>query len=201
VSTWFLTAECRAFTRAKPIISVGGLNPWDHNWVPLDEPEIVIPDEKSCSRSRWLRVYEIGDGQNRVKFAYCLEDKTASFYLPVAPDAPGGLNATAAEYEGHWRGAADEASQLPWPIPASEWTGRTAFLRCLDKLEATAERISYRGRSVCRLCGCTNGHEAFRFHCWEWPAGYRHYIAEHFVRPSDKFERFIEDTLQPASGL
>ena len=58
MSAWCLIAECRAFT-AKPIISVGGLNPWDYDWVPLDELQIVIPGHASRSLIRWLRVHEI----------------------------------------------------------------------------------------------------------------------------------------------
>jgi hypothetical protein len=198
-SAWRLVAECHAFTRTKPVISVGGLNPWDCDWVPLDEPEIVIPDHTLRSRSRWLRVYEIGRAQSRVKFASCLVENTFGFYLPASPDAPGSINATTAEHEGHWRRSAEEASALPWPIPAPEWSGRTAFLSWLDKLEATAARITYRGKSLCRLCRCINGHEAFRLHCWEWPTGYRHYIAEHLVRPSEQFERFVKGELETAS--
>jgi|HubBroStandDraft_1064217.scaffolds.fasta_scaffold501759_2 hypothetical protein len=85
----------------------------------------------------------------------------------------------------------EEVSTLPWPIPAPEWLGRTAFLRKLSMLEAAAERIAYRGKSRCRLCRSENGHEALRFHGWEWPAGYRHYIADHHVRPSGEFEAFV----------
>ena len=78
---------------------MGGLNPWDYDWVPLDEPQIVIPDHASRSLSRWLRVYEIGRAHSRVKFASCLGETTFSFYLPVSPDTPGSINATTAEHE------------------------------------------------------------------------------------------------------
>ena len=153
-SAWCLIAQCRAFARRKPVISVGGLNPWDYDWVPLDEPEIVIPDHTLRSRSRWLRAYKIGRAQRCVKFACCFLEDTFNFYLPVSPDTPGSINATTAEHEGHWRRSEEEASALPWPIATPEWSGRTAFLRCLEQLEATAERIVYRGKSLCRMCGC-----------------------------------------------
>jgi len=143
MSTWRLIAECRAFVRVKEAISVGGLNPWDHNWASLDEPPIVIPDPESPSQDQWLRVYEIGDGQYRVRFAaYLRDNKTWSFYVPASPNAPGSLEARTAKYEGHWRMSAEEASSLPWPIPAPEWLGRTAFLWHLDMLEVTAERVA-----------------------------------------------------------
>jgi hypothetical protein len=90
MSTWRLIAECRAFVRVNEAISVGGLNPWDHNWASLDEPPIVIPDPESPSQDQWLRVYEIGDGQYRVRFAaYLRDNKTWSFYVPASPNAPG----------------------------------------------------------------------------------------------------------------
>jgi hypothetical protein len=191
-STWVLIAECPAFTRVKPAISVCGLNPWDHSWISLDEPEIVVPDSKLTSRERWLRVYEIGDTQHRVRFAAYLRDNTVwNFYVPASPGDPDSLKATTAKYEGHWRKSVEEASTLPLPIPDPEWLGRTAFLNYLDTLEGAAERVVYRGKSLCRLCGCENGHEALRFRDWEWPAGYRHYIADHHVRPSEQFENFV----------
>jgi len=185
-----LVAEHPAFTSPKPVISVNGLNPWDYHWDRPDEPEIIFPDSTLPSRGRWMRIYEIGEPNRRVRFAAELHDRTWSFYVLVPPGTPGSLSAISAEYEGHWRDSADEKSELPWPSPAPEWLGRPAFLKCLDEIEATAERILYRGKSLCRLCGCINGHEAFRLDGWEWPAGYRHYIAEHLVRPSQQFEEF-----------
>jgi len=95
------------------------------------------------------------------------------------------------EYEGYWRATIDERSDLPWPTPDTEWTGRAVFLRFLDGIEAHAERIAYRGMSICRVCGRLNGHEGLRLAGWEWPAGYKHYIADHGVRPSLAFERYI----------
>jgi hypothetical protein len=191
-STWRLVAECTAFTRVKPALAVGGLNPWDHNWVPLDQPEIVISAGNSASRDQWLRVYEIGDAKCLVRFAPCLSDNRIwSFYVPGSPDDPGSFEATTAQYEGHWRMSPEEASPFPWPITTDGWLGRAAFLTQLHVLEAAAERVVYRGTSICRLCGCENGHEAFRLGGWEWPSGYRHYIADHQVRPSGQFENFV----------
>ena len=68
---------------------------------------------------------------------------------------------------------------------------RADFLRILSRVETKAERIKYRGASICRICQEQNGHEAFRLLEWEWPAGYRHYLAEHAVRPTAEFEVFI----------
>ena len=63
-----------------------------------------------------------------------------------------------------------------------EWTGRAVFLRLPDGIEAHA---------VCRVCSCHDGYEGLRLAGWEWPAGYRHYIADHGVRPSLSFENHI----------
>jgi hypothetical protein len=120
-----------------------------------------------------------------------VEDRTCAFYIPVALGEAGTLVATEPEFEGYWRAAIDERSDLPWPTAAPEWAGRAVFLRLLDGIEARAERIAYRGISICRVCGRDNGYEAFRLAGWEWPAGYRHYIGEHGVRPSLKFENYI----------
>jgi hypothetical protein len=53
-----------------------------------------------------------------------------------------------AKYEGHWRMSVEEVSTLPWPIPAPQWLGRTAFLRHLSVLEAAAERVACRGEVI-----------------------------------------------------
>jgi hypothetical protein len=96
-------------------------------------------------------------------------------------------------YEGHWRASYDGESDLPWPQPELDWADWAAFLDALDSAEARAERIAYRGFSHCRICGCMNGSEAFRLAEWEWPAGFRHYVADHCVRPSREFEAFVVD--------
>jgi hypothetical protein len=102
-----------------------------------------------------------------------------------------GLSEEAAKKEGYWRRSYDEESELPWPIPEPGWVGRAGFLASLDQVEAVAERIAYRGFSLCRLCGRMNGHEGLRLAEWEWPAGFRHYVADHEIRPSRAFEAFI----------
>jgi hypothetical protein len=69
--------------------------------------------------------------------------------------------------------------------------GRKLFLQSLDLVETEAERIAYRGYSLCRLCGCMNGFEGLRLVEWEWPTGYRHYVVNHDMQPSSDFEVFI----------
>jgi len=93
--------------------------------------------------------------------------------------------------EGYWRRSYDEESELPWPMPEPNWDDRVRFLALLDQVEAVAERKAYRGYSRCRVCGRLNGYEGLRLAQWEWPAGFRHYIADHQIRPSPAFEAFI----------
>jgi len=95
------------------------------------------------------------------------------------------------QYEGHWRASRGDPSELPWPDPEPTWDGRAAFLAALERAEAAAERVAYRGFSLCRICGCTNGSAALRLDEWEWPAGYKHYVVDHDVRPSVAFEAFV----------
>jgi hypothetical protein len=104
------------------------------------------------------------------------------------------------KFEGHWRVSVDEVSELPWPTPNPDWGERGAFLHALESVEGRAERIAYRGISICRICRCHNGHEGLRLGGWEWPAGYRHYIADHGVRPSLAFEDFILNHAAGKSG-
>jgi len=201
MSVWCLVAESRVSAWVKEAISVGGLNPWDHQWVTLEEPKLVVLDPSSPSRYLWLGVYEIRDAQLRAKFAACQCNNIWSFYVPASPGTPGSFEAKTVKHEGYWPTSKDKAIKSPWPIPDPAWLGRTAFLSRLDKLEPTAERVYYMGKSLCRLCGCQNGNQEFRFDDWVWPEGYRHYIADHYVRPSEQFEDFIETAVGSPDDL
>jgi hypothetical protein len=96
---------------------------------------------------------------------------------------------TATRSEGFWRNTHNP--ELPWPEPDPTWDGRDVFLRALDGVERGARRVAFRGYSPCRICGCQNGFQTLETGDWMWPQGYRHYIAEHAVRPSAAFEDFI----------
>jgi hypothetical protein len=102
-------------------------------------------------------------------------------------------------WEGYWRSTADEVRDLPWPVADTAWPGRVTFLAALDKVEPFAARVQYRGLSPCRICACDNGHETLLLDDWHWPAGYRHYIADHGVRPTAAFEAFVR--MRDVSGL
>jgi hypothetical protein len=71
MSVWCLVGESRVHGWVKEAISVGGLNPWDHQWVTLEEPKLVVLAPSSPSQYLWLGVYEIRDAQRQVKFAAC----------------------------------------------------------------------------------------------------------------------------------
>jgi hypothetical protein len=200
MSVWCLVGRSRVYGWVKEAISVGGLNPWDHQWVSLEEPKLVVLVPSFPSQYLWLGVYEMGDAQRQVEFAACKSDDIWSFYVPASPGTPGSFEAKTVKHEGYWATSQGEASKFPWPIPAPTWLGRTAFLSRLDKLEATAKRVYYSGKSLCRLCGCQNGSQEFRFDDWVWPEGYRHYITDHYVRPSEQFEAFLATAVGSPDG-
>jgi hypothetical protein len=54
--------------------------------------------------------------------------------------------------------------------------------------EITKHVISYRGFSSCRCCAKhNNGTRSYRYNGWQWPEGFRHYIDEHNIVPSNEF--------------
>jgi hypothetical protein len=112
-------------------------------------------------------------------------------YVPASLGEEGAFEASEARYEGFWRATFGEESDLPWPEPVAAWTNQSEFLAALDRAEAIAERISYRGYSPCRLCNRGNGYQTLRLAEWQWPSGFRHYVAEHSVKPLIAFEDFM----------
>ncbi|MGD0894041.1 MAG: hypothetical protein ABR923_21175, partial [Terracidiphilus sp.] len=112
-------------------------------------------------------------------------------YVPASPGEEGAFEASDARYEGFWRTSFGEESDLSWPEPVVAWTTKPKFLAALDRAEAIAESISYRGYSPCRLCNRGQGSQSLMLVEWQWPSGFRHYVAEHSVRPSITFEDFI----------
>jgi hypothetical protein len=194
VSKWRLISElpqARSQEEARAQ-SIEGWNPWSVNWTRSGEPDIVVPDPRDPSRRCHLQTFEVERAGARMKFAAAvLSDRVWRFYVPAPEGTEGAFETVEPKYAGHWRASYDDDSELPWPKPEQDWTGRATFLIALDRAESEAERIVYRGKSYCRLCGCVNGHLAFQLLEWEWPAGYRHYILDHDVRPSTDFESFI----------
>jgi hypothetical protein len=152
---------------------------------------VLVPDPKGTSRQRHAQVrYAERDG-GIFKFAADHLENGWYIYVPASPGEEGAFEERLAKYEGFWRGSYTEESDLSWPEPEENWGGRAEFLASLDRVEATAERIHYRGYSRCRICHSLNGSESLRLSEWEWPAGFRHYIADHNVRPTFAFEKFM----------
>lgn len=153
---------------------------------------VILHDPAIPPGHNWLNAFEVTDGEHRRFLSWFSATGPGSinrFYLP-APTGTG-FPTESPLYEGHWRSSVGDSSELPWPKPDPRWGERATFLARLGRVEAVATRIVYRGISMCRLCGEENGHEALRSERWEWPAGLRHYLANHDVRPSPEFEEFI----------
>ena len=97
-----------------------------------------------------------------------------------------------AKIEGYWRTAWDNT--LPWPQATED--KHIDFLRMLDAVELVTMTESYRGFSTCRLCGKFNGCQEFETPEYRWPEGFRHYVADHGVHPSEGFREFIKESYE-----
>ncbi len=87
--------------------------------------------------------------------------------------------------EGFW-----SSTNVPVGNP-EPWEGMHEFLTNLSKTERRAGATQYRGWSNCRLCGCHNGSATYHKNGWDWPSGFRHYVEEHNLKPSDDFIRMV----------
>lgn len=88
--------------------------------------------------------------------------------------------------EGFW-------SPVNQPVPhAMPWEGKAEFLHRLAIVEDASNAVQYRGWSNCRVCHRENGSREFLTPGAVWPAGFRHYIEVHNVRPSKAFTNYIE---------
>lgn len=196
MSYWRVLGDLR-HPRSKEEIetrSLDGWAPWREHWLRLMEPAIAVPDPADNSRLCHLSTHGVVDGEIVRKFAvHYLPGGICRFLVPAFLSAEGAFKVLDVMYEGYWRSSRDETSELPWPEPDLGWKGRPTFLRALAMLERRAERVAYRGYSICRLCGQRNGSQGLRFAEWEWPAGFRHYITKHHVKPTPQFEEFVYD--------
>jgi hypothetical protein len=194
VNKWRFVGQCHSPRGPVPdseVVSIYGVNPWRHGSIALSQ-QIVVLDPREQSRGRWLRVHQIlVDGLQLQYASGLITGDHWVFYVPADPDEKAAVTALAAKLEGHWRTSKDASSELPWPAADMGWSGREEFLKALDKVERKAERLAYRGFSFCRLCKCGNGYEGLHFYEWEWPAGFRHCVADHQVRPSKAFEDMV----------
>lgn len=175
--------------------SLDGWSPWKYYpWNRCEEPGIVVPDIGDSKRFRHALTYWIEHDGKVIKFAVDCLERGWRFFVPAASTEEGAFEARIPMYEGHWRSSFQSDEDLPWPRPGAKWSQRAAFLEALDRVESEAERISHRGFSPCRICGCKNGSQSFRLDVWEWPSGFRHYVADHEVRPSAAFDLFVRES-------
>jgi hypothetical protein len=89
---------------------------------------------------------------------------------------------------GYWRRAqSPDSTALPWPIENSveDGTRQDAIVQSLIKAFASSKLTSYRGSSVCRLCGIRNGSKELQVtsdgFIYRIPEGYLHYLTHHRV--------------------
>jgi hypothetical protein len=201
---WRFLGEFRQAKSREEIRSqtLEGWDVWSKPWCAHGDKDIVVPDLNDTSRRRYAQVRYAERDSSVFTFAVDYLEAGWRFYVPASQGEMGAFEAPEVQYEGFWRISSSEESDLPWPEPEDNWTGRAELLACLDRAETSAERVRYRGYSFCRLCDCANGSESLRLSGWEWPAGFRHYIAEHCVRPTFAFEQFIlsQKSTQSRSG-
>lgn len=94
--------------------------------------------------------------------------------------------------EGYWNNAKNDYPEYRMPVENdTPWPGQTKFLTALTKVQATTHKVYYKGWSGCRLCGEHNGSAEFKSKEWIWPAGLRHYVEQHNVKPSPEFIAYI----------
>jgi hypothetical protein len=204
MSTWRLLGDLsqprtREEIRAQ---SLDGWSPWQHHWNSHEYLAIVVPDSEDSNRFRHVDICWVEHHGKMIKFAVdYLESGMWRFFVPAAPTEEGAFEAKSARYEGFWRTSLHADGKLPWPQPEPKWNERAGFLEMLDRAEVAAYRVHYFGYSDCRICGCLNGTKSFRLDVWEWPEGFRHYVAEHEVRPSPEFELFVRGWAQPEARL
>lgn len=94
--------------------------------------------------------------------------------------------------EGFWY--SKEEPFFPHPVPnIGPWEGEAEFLAALAVVEKHGRGIGYMGYSECRVCGCLNGTREYfdRQGRFMWPEGFKHYVRDHHVKPSDAFISYI----------
>jgi hypothetical protein len=127
-----------------------------------------VPNAENALRPWHVPVCIAGPLGSEMKFAALWDDNgNWSFYVPARAGEEGAFEAGSPKFEGFWRRSADEASTLPWPEVDESWAERRDFLDALYEKEMIAEKIAYRGYSICRICGCQNGFQTLHLAEWE----------------------------------
>jgi hypothetical protein len=192
---WRFVGKYPYATTDSQFVWIDGIRPLLH-LNGLFGPTIVVPHPQGNQRLLHLPMHLVRRGAETVRFAVSFEDDPPPvswlFWAATSEEGPNTFEERLARHEGHWRLHKDKADHLPWPTPDPTYgVCRQAFLVALDEAESEAERVLYRGYSMCRLCGRQNGSVGFRLDVWEWPEGYKHYVTAHEVRPQEAFGAFV----------
>jgi len=92
---------------------------------------------------------------------------------------------------GFWKDKNDsETVDFPMPIPDTTTLTpekESEFLEKLKQIEKISVNTSYMGYSNCRICGCINGCDEYKWKEFVFPEGYKHYIEKHHVDVPEHF--------------
>jgi len=150
MSTWRLLGDLsQARTREEiRTQALDGWSPWQHPWNRCEGPGIVVPDLEDSKRFRHVPTYWVEHDGKVINFAVDhLECGVWRFFVPAASTEEAAFEARNPRYEGFWRSSSRTDENLPWPQRETKWPERAAFLKTLDRAEAEAQRVSYRGFS------------------------------------------------------
>ena len=101
---------------------------------------------------------------------------------------------------GYWDGPQTDHS---WPVPQdfvdSGWDEEERDLVATYLTTGLIVR-AYMGFSRCRMCGRENGNLELSDGVFVWPDGLAHYVADHGVRPPDRFVCHVLEMVDSLEG-
>lgn len=80
----------------------------------------------------------------------------------------------------------------PMPIENSATIDQSHYINKIKNLEKHAACNVYRGPSICRICGISNGCREYTSHHFCWPSGYLHYLEDHNVAIDPDFQLLLD---------
>lgn len=91
---------------------------------------------------------------------------------------------------GYWRKKKDSGEFLPWPEQSIHTDDDEIITKYLAKGKM---RDSYKGESLCRICGIRNGSCDLTDGIYLWPSGLVHYVREHGVKLPKEFVDYVKE--------
>lgn len=79
---------------------------------------------------------------------------------------------------------------------AWEEAERHTVIAYMDGVGVDGIVASYRGMSLCRICGTRNGSTDISDGAYVWPSGYTHYLEAHTVKPPQAFIDHVLNRIQ-----